>query len=126
MSKHGYRMVGYGGLINDLYGHGQYPEYHKVEVSVPPIVVPAQQQQMIAPQPLPERVKAAVLADVEEHTDLILKVINTTTELNKAFLEGLSAGVLTGSCNIHVVDDIPEEQLLPSFEISIKCAIPKR
>lgn len=123
MSRHGYRFVGYGGLVRDIaaseYNH--YPERHSVEVSMPsPVVQPPQQS--VIQSAIPYRVQQAIDAELANEVDLAMNLVNKSADLYSAFLKAKEYGRITGNCNIDIVSAEPDT--VPHFEIAIKAVLP--
>lgn len=125
MSKHGYRMVGYGGLVNDIYRSN--PETTRIEfVNVPPVQMPAvPQQQFVAPPVFPERIKQAIEKELDANVDIAHDVINKSLDLYKLFMKGKGLGLVDGEFNIQATASSDATITKPTFDISIDIKLPK-
>lgn len=125
MSKHGYRMVGYGGLVNDIYRSN--PETTRIEfVNVPPVQMPAvPQQQFVTPPVFPERIKQAIEKELDANVDIAHDVINKSLDLYKLFMKGKGLGLVDGEFNIQATASSDATITKPTFDISIDIKLPK-
>lgn len=128
MSRHGYRYVGYGGLVRDMAAseYNNYPERHSVEISTPvqPVVYPPLQPANMI-NDVPARVLRAVEDELRNEVDLAMDMVDKMVGFYKTFLKAREYGKITGNCNINIVSaDNPNA--VPHFEIAIKAVLPDK
>lgn len=131
MSRHGYRMVGYGGLINDIYGSSYHPaKYdHTNTPAITENVAPAQQSFSMPVLPLVK--EDPVLPDtiVREYQQ---EMANKTAAVTSAFkaigniMQVITKACSAGGCDMNMQTSIvPDETISkPTVNINIELKMP--